>query len=976
MRNHRNLALSVLTGMVVMSGAALLGARYANGQTFAATGSMAAPLICSTVTPLPNGTILIAGGDNANGPTTAAEIYNPSSGEFTPVGAMNVAHGCFSTAALLNDGTVLIAGGSGNTTAELYISSGPSSGSFSLYTPPTPLQPQNPNGTKMGPMTAVRYHATATLLQNGTVLIAGGDTGNNAGMATAEIYNPATGTFTATGNMTTPRTTQTATRLPNGTVLIAGGQHNISGQVVLNTAEIYTPSTTNPLTGTFTAVGNLTTTRCQQTATLLTNGTVLIAGGENTSGATLSSAEIYTPSTATSGSFAATGSMNSARVNHTAILLADGTVLVTGGFPNIASSNNATGTAEIYTPSARTFALTGNMTEPRGYISAVMIYNGEILIAGGEDMDIDLSSFLSSAELYSYPVSVAYMNPAYHVTSILYAPPGNKSISGFLDTTTTSTTTSIGSSFSQGESSSSGLGFVGSVGVPPLSITVGVTASDSLGVSSTSSSTAQFQETYTDATGVSNAMTSTAPDAINHNLDEFLIWLNPQISVYGNASAPVGYTLGVVPLADGAVFPDVIQVWADNMEANAAGITEVSVSALGQQPKTFEGETVWLPGLASICKNVIEAEYNPPSGPPSTCTKADQCGCTPADFLPILQTDALLFYDGPTSPVNPYPGTVSPTQANTTTSSASDENCGKLPNSALTGADCRYVAVPETPGSEYQAQQTLYGPTSTDSGGGPGSFSQGENTTTTYTLAGQTQTTASQSLSFTDGLTGAVSSSNSSGGSSSGSGALQGSWGLGNTMTWTDMQSVGTASGSGVSQNLTLNSGTLYCQADVPIFEDTIYHTFVFEELAPVSCTTWTPAFSVTVPALPNPPPAPNCVGSCPAPPVAEGLGLGDTVSLTVDVSAWFGFKSAVALSISGLPAGVTASFSPASITTSTVGSATLTLTASSSATVGSSTITVTGTSGSETDAAVFTLVTFVPCVSTSTTQCSSPSPR
>jgi hypothetical protein len=178
--------------------------------------------------------ILIAGGANSSGAKTTAEIYNPNTGaqSLSPTGSLNVARSCGSTATLLNDGTVLIAGGSGNTTAELYY---PSSGTFSLYTPPSPLYPQNPNGLPIGPMTAVRYNATATLLQNGTVLIAGGDIGDNAGLTSAEIYNPATGTFTATGSMSTRRTTQTATLLPNGTVLIAGGQDNYSGQVALNT---------------------------------------------------------------------------------------------------------------------------------------------------------------------------------------------------------------------------------------------------------------------------------------------------------------------------------------------------------------------------------------------------------------------------------------------------------------------------------------------------------------------------------------------------------------------------------------------------------------------------------------------------------------------------------------------------------------------------------------------------------------------
>src|SRR5208337_2009555 len=108
---------------------AFFGTAHANSQTFSSTGGLTVPTICPTATPLQNGAILIVGGNDTSGPTTNAWIYNPSSGTFAPTtGPTNVAHGCFSTATLLNDGTVLIAGGSGNTTAELYF---PSSGTFS-----------------------------------------------------------------------------------------------------------------------------------------------------------------------------------------------------------------------------------------------------------------------------------------------------------------------------------------------------------------------------------------------------------------------------------------------------------------------------------------------------------------------------------------------------------------------------------------------------------------------------------------------------------------------------------------------------------------------------------------------------------------------------------------------------------------------------------------------------------------------------
>jgi hypothetical protein len=263
--------------------------------------------------------------------------------------------------------------------------------------------------------------------------------------------------------------------------------------------------------------------------------------------------------------------MNSSRIYHSATSLADGTVLIAGGFPNITGSNNATNKAEVYTPSSRTFTLTGNMTVPRAYHSATMIYNGDILIAGGEDMDIYSSSFLSAAELYSYPITTAAMLPAYKVTSIIYAPPGNKSQDGYTETATNATTTTIINSFTGAHSLTVSYGFTGS----------GVSGSSGFGTSHTSANTDAFQETFTNATGVTNQSNSSAPDAINHNNDLFLIWLNPQLTVYGNDSAPVGYNVGIQPLANGTTpLPDIIEVYASNMEANSAGMTTVPYSLL------------------------------------------------------------------------------------------------------------------------------------------------------------------------------------------------------------------------------------------------------------------------------------------------------------------------------------------------------------------------------------------------------------
>ncbi len=219
-----------------------------------------------------------------------------------------------------------------------------------------------------GGMQIERYRHTATLLQSGKVLVAGGQNSTSVNN-TAELYDPSTSTFTATaGNMAEPRDAHTATLLPNGKVLIAGG---INGNLVSNTAELF-----DPATGQFTRTGSMATARAFHTAALLQNGTILIAGGYN--GSYLNTAEIYDPLT---GTFHATGStMFAARDNHTATLLADGRVLLAGG----SDSSGPLGNAEIYDPSTDRFTpISSPLTAARSSHTATLLPDDTVLIAGG-----------------------------------------------------------------------------------------------------------------------------------------------------------------------------------------------------------------------------------------------------------------------------------------------------------------------------------------------------------------------------------------------------------------------------------------------------------------------------------------------------------------------------------------------------------------------------------------------------------------
>ncbi len=332
---------------------------------FRPTGDMSTSRTAHTATLLPSGKVLIAGGDAClftgyyyeDCPLNSAEVYDAVSGKFVPTGKMSVMR-AFHTATLLNNGKVLVTGGH-DASAELY---DPTSGTFAAT----------------GSMNVGRSSHTATLLANGKVLIAGGQSVSGA-LATAELYDPNSGAFTATtGAMAAARTSHTATLLGNGKVLIAGGS-NPTGE--LATAELYDPATGN---GIFTAANSMVSKRAFHAATLLSNGNVLVTGG-STSQVPLSSAEVYD---VVAGSFSATGPMMTARDSHFAVLLADGTVLVAGG--SFGSSGGFT--AELYDTGSGTFTQTGGMETGRALAAAVLLPDGRVFVSGGSDT--------ISAELY------------------------------------------------------------------------------------------------------------------------------------------------------------------------------------------------------------------------------------------------------------------------------------------------------------------------------------------------------------------------------------------------------------------------------------------------------------------------------------------------------------------------------------------------------------------------------------------------
>ena len=244
-----------------------------------------------------------------------------------------------------------------------------------------------------GNLTGIRFSATATLLANGKVLLVGGKNATDE-LATGELYDPTTKSFVATkGSMSTTRVYHTATLLNDGTVLVTGGLDSAGGAsgTPVDTAEIY-----DPIADTFTLTGAMSTGRFFHTATLLGDGTVLITGGLN-NGATLATAELYHP---TMKAFTPAGTMTVARVGHTATVLNNGQVLLTGGGAGFATI--AIAAAELYNPNGATFTAVNPMLSPRSLHTATLLNNGQVLVVGGSSLFYfgGSSHSLSSAELF------------------------------------------------------------------------------------------------------------------------------------------------------------------------------------------------------------------------------------------------------------------------------------------------------------------------------------------------------------------------------------------------------------------------------------------------------------------------------------------------------------------------------------------------------------------------------------------------
>jgi hypothetical protein len=356
--------------------------------SFTFVGDLNTPRYSHTATLLQGGKVLIVGGLDVNNKELAsAELYDPIAQTFSPTGSLLYPLAGHS-ATLLPSGKVLIAGGGSNgvivPSAELY---DPVAGTFSYTT---------------GFMTEGHSSHTATLLNTGQVLIAGGSYNGSGGYqrADSELYDPSTDTFTVTGNMVTPRENHTATLLANGNVVIIGGDTlNAQFQTYyVGPAEIY-----NPSNGTFTAVGSLSSASEYHDSQLLSTGKVVVIDGEyycsTCNAPLLSRTETYDP---TAQAFSSTVSMAIARFVQTSTTLTDGTILVVGGEAQTIVNGQitgytATGGAELLNTTSQTVTGAGALQDPRASHTATLLNDGTVLFVGGAGS----RGVLASAELYA-----------------------------------------------------------------------------------------------------------------------------------------------------------------------------------------------------------------------------------------------------------------------------------------------------------------------------------------------------------------------------------------------------------------------------------------------------------------------------------------------------------------------------------------------------------------------------------------------
>jgi hypothetical protein len=557
-----------------------------------------------------DGTILITGGNNADGPIATSEIFSGNS--FTLAAPLSVARTGHQATLLSNStGQVLVTGGTDGvgdvySSAEMF-TQGVVQGDPGSFGPTTLYDPVAGTFTStVTSMNVARTSHTATQLISGKVLITGGLDPNGNPINSAELFDPTAGTFTYTsGSMQAARYGHNATLLTDGTVLLTGGTGN-------NTAEIY-----NPATDSFTSTtGNMVIARMAAQAVLIGGGTVLITGGQDNSGNIQNSAELYSPTT---GTFATTidvntsapTSMNAGRYAHTATLLPDGTVLIAGGQ---GTSRTALSSEEIYDPGTGDFStVASQMVTARSNHTATLTLGGNVLLAGGLN-----NTPQSAAEVYSPTLTSAALFPRFMVLDVLYAPPGAGSTMTYTDATLIGTSTSTDNTFANQHT----VTVSASIQIPNTGVTLTPEIDWGHTITQDGTSTFTFNTTTTNSVVVPGSAASGTEGSknvistgVDHEADIIRVWLNPA-AVY-TLPPTANNTLIWNGLATNPNDP--------NVQAGAMDIVALTVSQLDGSACNYTSVPCFSPELqAALDRNWDSAGAG---------------GLQTADFQTILQRD-------------------------------------------------------------------------------------------------------------------------------------------------------------------------------------------------------------------------------------------------------------------------------------------------------------------------------------------------
>lgn len=378
-----------------------------------------------------DGRVLITGGQSQNAPasviTASVDIFDPSDNSITPAAPMTIRRWSH-TATTLADGRVLVTGGrTGNTAATGIVLN-----TAEIYDPVT-----NTWAETTTPMNVARRSHTATLLPNGKVLIAGGgnavSTFTQQPIQSVELFDPATGSFTLIGNMITKRLGHSAILLRNGTVLISGGSEGTGTFYPTTSAEIF-----DPASNTFTNAGPMNYSHLAQLPGILRDGRVVQGSSyynppHNSAGGIITSeSEIYDPA---AGTWTPINPMVKKRIDIGAQGLLDGSLLVAGGVSTRVGAGNLTffqNTSEVYDPQSGQWKLSGIMSTGRDEFSGLLLDDGRVVISGGF---VSPATLLNTVEIYT-PGLTPQINGLYNVVADLpdsaFKPGGRSKVNDFI----------------------------------------------------------------------------------------------------------------------------------------------------------------------------------------------------------------------------------------------------------------------------------------------------------------------------------------------------------------------------------------------------------------------------------------------------------------------------------------------------------------------------------------------------------------